>query len=117
MFRLETIDDLGRTLSFPLNKRGIVTVGRKGDNDIKLSDKSVSRNHCLLYVSSNGIEIEDLQSANGVLVAGQRIEGRTKIQPNDELIIGENRFFLRWSPVGKETQRTLSGTLSDIKKK
>jgi pSer/pThr/pTyr-binding forkhead associated (FHA) protein len=113
MFRLEMVDDLGRTLNFPLKKRGIVTVGRKRDNDIFLNDKSVSRNHCLLYVTPDGVEVEDLQSANGVRVSGARIVIRTKLQPNDEIIIGENRFFLRWAVGDQLTEKTspASGTV------
>jgi pSer/pThr/pTyr-binding forkhead associated (FHA) protein len=117
MFRLEIVDDLGRTLNFPLKKRGIVTVGRKRDNDIFLNDKSVSRNHCLLYVSPDAVEVEDLQSANGVLVRGRRISERTKLEPNDEIIIGENRFFLRWSVAEMTTQKTSLARAADLPKK
>ena len=96
MYRLEMTDDLGRKLSYPLPLEAtVITIGRRKDNDIVLSDLSVSRNHAQIIVSAGKIEVEDLDSANGVLVNNHRIEQCTEIKLGDELIIGENRFFLR----------------------
>ena len=41
------------------------------------------------------IHVIDLDSANGVIVNNARITKPTKIKPGDEIIVGENRFFLR----------------------
>lgn len=106
MFRLEATDDLGRILSFPLKEHGLVTIGRNKSNDIVLTDKSVSRNHCLMYIKGDNIEIEDLESANGVIVRGVRIKRRTPVFEGDEIILGENRFFLSRADKTDQTGRT-----------
>lgn len=106
MYRLEMVDDLGRVLSYPLKKDGVMTVGRHNNNDIMLDEKSVSRNHCLLYLKPNLVEIEDLDSTNGVLLRGERITRRAKVNVGDELIIGENRFFLKEGEEGTRTEKT-----------
>ena len=96
MYRLEMTDDLGRKLMHPLPLDAtLVTIGRRDDNDIVLPDLSVSRNHAQIFIKENNLTIEDLDSANGVLVNNFRITGPTAIKPGDEIIIGENRFFLR----------------------
>jgi len=116
MYRLEMTDDLGRLLSFPLKSAGIITVGRNRDNDIVLADKSVSRNHCLLHVAGERVEIEDLGSANGVIVHGALVDGRTKVQGGDEIIIGENRFFLRAVNEQETTHQTFLGPVPGLSK-
>jgi len=107
MFRLEATDDLGRVLAFPLKEQGLVTIGRNTSNDITLPDKSVSRNHCLLYIKGETVEIEDLDSANGVIVRGVRIKRRTPINEGDEIILGENRFFLYRTDQQDQTGKTI----------
>jgi len=51
----------------PLPEHGIVRLGRGMDNDVRVDDQSVSRYHLLLHVG-DGIEVEDLGSANGTLL-------------------------------------------------
>ncbi len=54
-------------------KRGsTVTVGRSSECEVVLSDRAISRRHAALHVGVT-LEIEDLGSANGVLVAGARV--------------------------------------------
>ena len=113
MYRLEMIDDLGRTLNFPLKTEAVVSVGRQSDNDIVLEEKSVSRNHCLIYVKRDEVEVEDLDSTNGVRVRGNRITSRTRVDIGDELIIGESRFFLRKTITDSTTAETYLGNLPD----
>ncbi|HEX7453955.1 MAG TPA: FHA domain-containing protein, partial [Polyangiaceae bacterium] len=48
----------------PLPTSGVVRIGRGADNDIRIDDQSVSRNHLALYLGAD-IEVEDLGSANG----------------------------------------------------
>ena len=113
MFRLEMVDDLGRVLNYPLKNENVISIGRQSNNDIVLEDKSVSRNHCLIYVKSGFVDVEDLDSANGVRVRGERIAARTRVNTGDELIIGENRFFLRRYVSDHKTEETYLGNLPD----
>lgn len=107
MYRLEMTDDLGRVITHPVKvDQGKVTIGRKSENDIVLSDLSVSRNHAVIYEEEIGLYIEDLGSANGVIVNGRQVEGTEIIKGGDEIIIGENRFILKEGD-GPTTDRTM----------
>jgi FHA domain-containing protein len=61
------------TLSISLPPAGTVTLGRSLDADVRLDDPSVSRLHARLHVSSSGVSIEDLGSANGTRVGSRTL--------------------------------------------
>ena len=73
---------------------GQFAVGRSAGCQLSLDDPLVSRRHALLVVSREGVTIEDLQSRNGVIVNGQRIPGRTKVQAGDKIVIGSQELTL-----------------------
>jgi pSer/pThr/pTyr-binding forkhead associated (FHA) protein len=75
----------GLNQEFILNKT-LVTLGRATTNDIVLVEGRVSRNHAQVQCAEDGITLTDLNSANGVLLNGQRIV-ETKIQPGDTIEI------------------------------
>jgi pSer/pThr/pTyr-binding forkhead associated (FHA) protein len=79
---------------FSLVTETTMSVGRHGSNDIVLEDSSVSRSHCLIYVQSDKVEIEDLDSTNGVQITGKRVRGRVPVPVDKELKIGNLRFVL-----------------------
>ena len=95
MYRLEMIGDHGPGEIFSLIDGSTMSVGRQGSNDVVLDDGSVSRSHCLIYIQPGSVEIEDLDSTNGVSVRGERITARSEIRINEELKIGSLRFVLR----------------------
>lgn len=96
MYQLEMMDKSGNSVSFPLpDHETTLTIGRRSEHDIVLPDLSVSRNHALIVCREESLFIEDLDSANGVLVNRLRIVQPTEIHPGDEIMIGENRLFLR----------------------
>ena len=72
--------------------RSDVTLGRKDDNSIVLSDQHISGNHAKIVVRSNGLFIEDLNSTNGTYLNGNRIKGRVKLTNKDEIKIGTAVF-------------------------
>lgn len=66
-----------------------VTMGRASDNDVVISDSFVGRHHCRFAIYGNGyVVIEDLNSANGTFVNGQRIQGQRPLNPSDIVRIG-----------------------------
>ncbi|SFD21917.1 FHA domain-containing protein [Clostridium uliginosum] len=69
-----------------------ITIGRKEDNSIILSDQHVSGNHAKVAVRNAGLVIEDLNSTNGTYVNGTRIRGRLKLSNKDEIRIGTSIF-------------------------
>lgn len=74
---------------FPL-PTGASTVGRDGDVDIRIADPTLSKRHCRLNVSDT-VEILDLNSANGVVMSGERVQ-RAVIGPADTVLIGDTAF-------------------------
>jgi DNA-binding NtrC family response regulator len=51
-----------------------MTVGTAPGNQLVLSDPEVSGHHCTLTVTPAGIELSDLDSTNGTLIAGCRVQ-------------------------------------------
>ena len=73
---------------------GQFAVGRNASCQLSLDDPLVSRRHALLTVAEDGVSIEDLQSRNGVLVNGARIEGAVSLQIGDKIVIGSQEMTL-----------------------
>jgi uncharacterized RDD family membrane protein YckC len=65
-----------------------VHMGRELDNTLRLPDPSISRHHCVLRKVGDGFEIQDLQSSNGVLVNGQRVQ-TSPLRDGDRLTLGQ----------------------------
>ncbi|OMC57168.1 regulator [Mycobacterium sp. IS-836] len=76
---------------YPL--RGAATrIGRLSDNDIVVDDDTVSRYHAVIVDTGNSFVITDLQSANGVDVAGQRIRTSATLADGDRIRICGHEF-------------------------
>ncbi len=75
-----------------------VRIGRQPDNDLVLSDSSVSRKHALLIVNKNSVLVRDLGSMNGVKIDGQPLA--QGIARDGQIIsIGEISCKLNFSPL------------------
>ena len=72
--------------------RGIITLGRKAENTIVLTEPFVSGNHARIYAKNNNLYVEDLNSTNGVYVNNERIEAKYKLIADDEVKIGSAIF-------------------------
>jgi DNA-binding NtrC family response regulator len=83
----------------PLGEK--LRIGKATDNDLVLSDDTVSRHHCELTRSSAGINIRDLQSTNGTKVGGARVS-EAIVQPGAVLKVGEVEISLR--PAGRHVE-------------
>jgi DNA-binding NtrC family response regulator len=69
-------------------------IGKAPDNDLVLSDDTVSRHHCELTRTADGIHVRDLGSTNGTKVGGARIS-EAVVQPGAVLKVGEVELALR----------------------
>jgi anti-sigma regulatory factor (Ser/Thr protein kinase) len=78
---------------------GSITLGRKNSNDIILLHKGVSRCHAKIYQDENDYILEDLQSANGVFVNGQKIHFWVLCQ-GDIIEIGNAKLNFTFQTVG-----------------
>src|SRR3954462_7806464 len=93
---------------------GQFAVGRNATCQLSLDDPLVSRRHALLTVSEEGVVIEDLQSRNGVLVNGRRIQGRVVLQVGDRILIGAQELTLLQGRAASSLQQTSSGHLANM---
>ncbi|HYM92221.1 MAG TPA: FHA domain-containing protein [bacterium] len=67
----------------------MVTIGRRPDQRIVLSDPSVSRSHARVEVGAWGVAIVDLGSTNGTEVNGHRLrDGRAVLRGGDRIRLG-----------------------------
>jgi pSer/pThr/pTyr-binding forkhead associated (FHA) protein len=86
--------DLARQI--PIAFKGIV-LGRDDRLGPPFStDEFVSRNHVWVRRRCDGVEVLDLDSANGTYVNGTRVRAPTRIQDSDVLRIGRIQLKLAW---------------------
>ncbi|MEJ2363175.1 MAG: cyclic nucleotide-binding domain-containing protein [Deltaproteobacteria bacterium] len=70
---------------------GPTTIGRSADNTITLPDPTTSRNHARVVFAKGKWVVEDLGSANGILIGGQRVK-RLVLKSGDTFKIGAITF-------------------------
>ena len=75
---------------------GIVTLGRKEENDFVINHPSVSGHHCQLLVMDAAVTVKDLDSSSGTLVGGHPVE-EAALAPGQSLQLGE--VLLRYEHV------------------
>jgi ABC-type multidrug transport system ATPase subunit len=73
-------------LSF--ENRPQLSVGRAGDNDLRLDGLQISNHHARFARANGSVVVEDAGSTNGVYVNGERITSRRPVQPSDVIQIG-----------------------------
>jgi len=77
----------------------VLRIGRANDNEVVVSDLSVSRYHAELRRDSRGgYEIVDLSSHNGTYVNGQRIATSARVTESEIISVGPATFHM----VGQE---------------
>lgn len=65
-----------------------LTIGRSGDNRVRLTEKDVSRLHARVVRDADGrVLVEDLRSLTGIRVNGERIQGPREIAEGDLVTI------------------------------
>lgn len=70
-----------------------VTVGRQGA-DLTLNDADASRQHAAVEVRDTLYTLVDLQSTNGTLVNGEKINGSVELQNHSEFQVGSSTLML-----------------------
>jgi hypothetical protein len=66
----------------------IVSIGRSDMCHITLDDALASREHAVIRLGPSGAYVRDLQSRNGVLVNGVRIQAEVRLSDRDRVRIG-----------------------------
>ncbi|MDF2263911.1 FHA domain-containing protein [Streptomyces coacervatus] len=86
----------------------VTTLGRGSDNDVVLSDDSVSRRHARIVRTGAGFRIEDLDSFNGTAVGGVDLHGgAAHLADGTELSIGDVRLVFEQPRDARVGSRTM----------
>ncbi|MGO9977007.1 MAG: multicopper oxidase domain-containing protein [Solirubrobacteraceae bacterium] len=72
-----------------------IVLGRQGD--LTVTDDEASRRHAAVRPVAEGVEVEDLGSANGTFLDGTRVEGKVTVTQNATLRIGTTEFRIEVS--------------------
>ncbi|MDW3220369.1 MAG: BTAD domain-containing putative transcriptional regulator [Acidimicrobiales bacterium] len=67
--------------------RGLMTIGRRDDQDIVIDDADVSREHAVVERIATGFRIVDRGSTNGIWVNGVQVDD-ADLTDGDELLLG-----------------------------
>ena len=87
---LVVITNDGQRSTFQIRKEKI-TIGRNKDNDLILSDRTVSRHHAQITKTKLGYLLTDLGSINHTKVNEEKIQ-RVLLKHNDEIRLGRSRL-------------------------
>ncbi|MFL6733576.1 MAG: TIR domain-containing protein [Sphingomicrobium sp.] len=79
-------------------------IGRAAPADIILSDRQVSRTHCMVELADGGLRVSDLNSTNGTYIDGKKIDGSAPLAVGSSLRVGSVLLKHRI-----RTSRTLEG--------
>jgi len=91
--RLVAVNGPSSGQTFYLNEP-VVSIGRLGSSDVCLEDPFVSRHHCLIRNEGDEYVIEDLHSANGTYLDGERINAGS-LKEGCLIAIGTSRFLFK----------------------
>ncbi len=72
----------------------IVAIGTASDNDVVLTDRTVSRHHAQLRATPDGLLIRDLGSTNGIYLQGGRVV-EAYLQPGDTCFLGDTEIAIK----------------------
>ena len=75
--------------------RGEFVVGRSRSCDLVVDDMLISRRHARFFVSRDSLFVEDLSSANGVLVNEAPTSGAIALKDGDRVIVGTNELTVQ----------------------
>jgi hypothetical protein len=88
--RLSLLDGDRIAKEFPL-KPGVSILGRLALSDVHLPTPDVSRKHAQVIVGPSGVFVVDLESENGVVVNGKKVD-KVQLVEGDVLTLGKQRL-------------------------
>lgn len=91
-------------------------IGRQNGCELRIPSAAVSRRHCRLSFRDDILSVEDLDSANGTLVNGERIEGIHILRPGDSLEVGPLVFVVKYQLTAAAADRLASEATVDAQK-
>jgi len=73
-----------------------ITVGREADNDLYISNPSISRKHFKISYRTRRFFIKDLGSTNGTIINGRMITTEEELNNNDIIQVGPIKIVFIW---------------------
>lgn len=75
-------------------EKHLIKIGRSGDNDIVIPDRTVSISHALINREGNNFMLQDMGSTNGVFINQKKIK-RQLLKTNDKIKLGAAILIVR----------------------
>ena len=69
-----------------------ITIGRSPKQDLIINDSSVSGEHCVIQLAGDDVKIVNLNSRNGTIVDGKRIEEPFSLNGGEKIKVGHIRL-------------------------
>ncbi len=94
-----------------------LSIGRREDNGLVLSEDSISRQHAQLFLFEGRLWVRDLGSSNGTFVNGVRLQGATPVSDRDRLRLGrvlEARLHGAPGPVDEDANTLSHVIIEDV---
>lgn len=91
MWKLTIEDDEQKQINLPL-VQALYGIGREEANEIRLTERNISRRHASLKQSGDGWVVQDLDSYNGTFINGLRVAGEQHVGHGDILQLGDYRL-------------------------
>jgi serine/threonine-protein kinase len=77
-----------------------ITIGKAEDNQLRITDGSISRKHAAVEPKGDDLVIKDLGSLNGIYVNDQRVDEHGHVlRDGDRIEIGRTKMVFRSGPV------------------
>ena len=96
MYSLTIEDSNGQIAEKFSFDHGSYLIGRQQNCDIVLPSTSVSRRHATIFIEDGRCYIEDLNSANGVTVDGQRVVKQRHLGTASQIRVGDYYLYLEY---------------------
>lgn len=75
------------------NLEDSITIGRSNENDVIIKDPYISKKHLSIVKDEDEYYLEDLNSANGTYLNGDRIMDAVKLNNGDRIQFGRIEFL------------------------
>ncbi|MFU8803136.1 MAG: FHA domain-containing protein [Bradymonadaceae bacterium] len=111
MFTLTIEDQNGQVADQFTFDHGSYVIGRLDECDVVLPSTSVSRQHARVFVQNGRCYIEDLGSANGVTVDGQRVIKQRDLGTASQIRVGDFYLYLEYKRPNQHGDQNVLSTL------
>ena len=93
IWKIQVLESGETSAAITLREGNEAILGRDPTVDLVIGERSVSRRHCRLRGSVDGVHLKDLGSANGTYMSGKRI-GEVLLKEGEEAQIGLARVLI-----------------------